>query len=370
MYQSFSAFSFQSYIYFQSINCYMYFPISTVMADPEHYPRTPEVTPSASPVVTPSLLRRNTVHSTPLVHCRHPLDSLEEVVDNGVETPPPPYPGGNEEPSIIDTDEELLIDDLPPPPTYAMVSDNESLNTLALAFSEEHVVVDGGICMPSVDSRGHNETSDNLVRTTTQTTSFDENFDSTSATHDPPRTRCRGSEFDSSHVNEELCVQCIEDSVTVRHAPRGISDGGARCDYSLLRTDLENNAVFCTHNSSNRFSRRGNSADSMRSRGGKKVPRLKGHKDRSLSVPSLNNRNERSDSVANHTSVGQSSPSGLRSLFSRRNQPHIQNRIQPNNYIHEGQGTEATEQRSEPQEPTNRNIVLYIGDEISRSSHL
>eukprot|EP00794_Sanderia_malayensis_P005157 gene5157-5807_t len=103
-----------------------------VMADPEHYPRTPEVTPSASPAVTPSLLRRNNIRSLTFVHdTTHHRESLEEVETNGNTTPPPPYPG-NVTGATAEVD-EVLVADLPPPPTYEMVSDSEELSDTARA---------------------------------------------------------------------------------------------------------------------------------------------------------------------------------------------------------------------------------------------
>ena len=344
------------------------------MADPEHYPRTPEVTPAASPVVTPSLLRRSGAHATPLVHHSniHHLESLEEVENNGVETPPPPYPGENGEVCNSDVSESVLIEDLPPPPTYAMVSDSEehiSLHTWAPIDSEEYIMIDRSVDRRFVDSRDQNESSFNSSGTATQTTCCEDNVNGATVNQDTTRARCRGGAIDS-HANDDLCLQCIENSATARHAARVTSEGGSRGDYSLLRTDPENDEVHCSHHNFNRFSRRGHSAGNMRSRSGKKTSRFKGFKDRSLSVPSLNNRTERSDCEANHTPVSQHSPLTLRSLFSRRNQSHTHNRIQPNNFMHETQRTETTEPRSEVNAPTNPNVLLYVGDELSRSSHI
>lgn len=349
------------------------------MADPQHYPRTPEVTPAASPVVTPSLLRRSMAHATPLVHHSniHHLESLEEVENNGVEnndveTPPPPYPGENGELCNSDVIESVLIEDLPPPPTYAMVSDSEeqtSLHTWAPVDSEEYIIVTRGIDGRFVDCRDQNEPSLNSSSTATQITSCEENLNGDIVNQDTARTHCRGGAVDS-HANDELCLQCIEQSATARQGTRVTSNGESRGDYWLLRTNPENDEAHCNHHNLNRFSRRGYSVDNMRSRGGKKTSWLKGYKDRSLSVPSLNNRTDRSDCEANHTPVSGHSPSTLRSLFSRRGQSHIHNRIQPNNAMHETQWTHAIEPRSEVDTPTNRNFLLYVGDELSRSSHI
>ena len=337
-----------------------------VMADPEHYPRTPEVTPSPSPVVTPSLLRRSLAHSIHLLHNTniHHLDSLEEVPDNGLETPPPPYPGGNEEAGDSENNDDVDIEGLPPPPTYAMVSENEeeqSLHTWTPVGLEEFPMIDRSVAR-FVASGDRSGSPDRSASTATNVTSCEDNLNSDNITTEgATRTLARGEEIYDNHANEEFCMQCIENSADIPRTPRGASGGDLRGDYTLLRTDNVNE-------NSHQLSRRGHSVDSMHRHSEKRLSRFKGSKDRSLSVPSLHNRTEHSECGTNHSAGRGNSASWLRSLFSRRNQSHMNNRVQPNNPGHEQ--SEPTEPSSETDESTNRNVVVYIGDELSRSSDI
>jgi len=339
----------------------------TVMADLEHYPRTPEVTPSPSPVVTPSLLRRSLAHSIHLLHNTniHHLDSLEEVPDNGLETPPPPYPGDNEEAGDSENNDDVDIEGLPPPPTYAMVSENEeeqSVHTWTPVGLEEFPMIDRSVDRGLVTFGDRSDSPERSASTATHVTSCEDNFNSDNiANEGATRTRSRGDEIYDGHANEELCLQCIDNSVDVPQTPRGASGGDLRGDYTLLRTNNVNE-------NSHQLSRRGHSVDSMHRHSEKRLSRFKGSKDRSLSVPSLHNRTERTECATNHAAGRGNSTSWLRSLFSRRNQSHMNNRVQPNNPEHEQ--SESTEQSSETDESTNRNVVVYIGDELSRSSDL
>ena len=337
------------------------------------------MTPSASPAVTPSLLRRNLIRPTPLIHHEgHPLDSLEEVTDNGVETPPPPYPGNIVE--LFNTD-DLLIEDLPPPPTYEMVSDNEehdeSLHTWAPISSQEDVYVDRSLDRRLVEIEEQSDSPSNTASTATQVTTCEDDLSCLNGRQDAPPARCRDGGNNCGGGGEGLCVQCIENSEIDCGTHRGRSDGDLRGSYSLVRTDPADSVPYCHHNVSFRQrkdfscpSKRTQSSDNRHSHDGKRSSWLKGYQQRSLSVPSLAQRAEHSDTSTNRNIGSRHSPRALRSLFSRRSHSHNNNRVQPNNDRSDTQQLETVEPPAAMQDSNNGNTVLYIGDEMSRSSHI
>lgn len=346
------------------------------MADPEHYPRTPEITPASSPVVTPSLLRRSIVHPSPLIHhTSHPLDSLEEVDNNGVETPPPPYPGNVQE--IFDN--KNLIDDVPPPPTYEMVSDNDeiddSLQTWAPIESEVDFMVSSSLARPTVDIDESVELPSNTTSTTTQVTSCDSDSNLSSERRETDQLSNRGGAISRRQSDESLCLQCIEDSGALSVTQCESINGDLRGSYSLLRTGASDSSPHCSHRGvsfrrrrkdSNRGKGRMQSSDIREIHGKKSESRPRGYTERSLSVPSL--VSDHSDCVASHIFNPRRSLGTFRHFFSRRNHSHNGNRVQPNSG--ESEQSHSFEQPTQTGSPRNRNRILYIGDELSGSSHL
>lgn len=352
------------------------------MADPEHYPRTPEVTPSASPNVTPSLLRRNMPRPSPLTHrTGHTLDSLEEVDNNGVETPPPPYPGNVQD---LFNNDDLLIEDLPPPPTYEMVSDtddhDDALQTWAPIASQTDTIVGGSVERCQVGSELQGDSSTPVISaatsTATQVTSCDDDRNSFNSGDDAThRRRERRHQRENS---DQMCLQCIENLDVAEELRRGLLEGDLRGSYSLLRTSpVDATSPRCNHEvsfnrrkSPSRCGRRGQSSDDREVHERKKKSRFGNESERSFSVPSLEQRGEHPDRNAASASVVRRSPSGSRSFFSRRTHPHNHNRVQPNNSDSENGRPLSRESRNQTDGSRSRSAILYIGDELSRSSHI
>lgn len=347
------------------------------MADPEHYPRTPEITPAASPSVTPSLLRRNMItRPSPLMHVvSHHLEALQERDGNGVETPPPAYPG-----NVVKTfdNEELLIDDLPPPPSYEAVSDvedhdDEPASTWAPINPAREDVIDSA-------QAGQTEPSNNS----------DTDYDSNGLVMLAHSNRqCSYTRRVETEQDDEICIQCIENSEidgSTAGVGRQSSEGDLRGRYTLLATASSETANTCQHSQSQPLRRRQlpperAACDRCKSGGAchnhntntrdKKRKNFSTHKDRSFSVPSLASRHENSNSSRpsrSHTSNNQSPITRVRSLFTRQRSNHF-NRIQPNESGNEADNhneTVSTESNSA------RNSRIYVDIEQNRtgSAHL
>ena len=337
------------------------------MADPEHYPRTPEVTPAASPIVTPSLLRRNMIiRPSPLMHVvSHHLEALQERDGNGIETPPPVYPG-----NVAKTfdNEEFLIDDLPPPPSYETVSDVEDHD-------------DGHASTWAPISSAHDDVIDSAQADQTEpSNNSDVDCDSNGLVMlEHANRQCSNTRHNVTERDEELCIQCIEnseiDGVTARTG-RQSSEGDLRGRYTLLANASPAIANFCEYSRSQPLRRRqfppedagcdrcssggaGNNRNTKTC--GKKRKNFSTHKERSFSVPSLASRHESSNSnrpPCSCTANSQSPITRVRSLFTRQCSNHF-NRIQPN-----ASGNEA--------ENSARNSRVYIDIEQNRtgSAHL
>ena len=342
------------------------------MADPEHYPRTPEVTPAASPIVTPSLLRRNMIiRPSPLMNVvSHHLEALQERDGNGVETPPPVYPG-----NVVKTfdNEEFLIDDLPPPPSYETVSDvedhdDEHASTWAPISSAQEDVIDSA-------QTDQTEPSNNL----------DTDCDSNGLVMlEHANRQCSYTRHIETERDEELCIECIENSEIDGATPmvgRQSSEGDLRGRYTLLANAAPAIANSCEHPRSQPLRRRQlppehAGCDRCRSGGAgqnrntntcnKKRKNFSTHKDRSFSVPSMASRHENTNSnrpSRSHTSNSQSPITRVRSLFTRQRCNHF-NRIQPNAFGNEADNhidTVSTESNSA------RNSRVYVDIEQNRA---
>ncbi|XP_065071121.1 uncharacterized protein LOC135695857 isoform X2 [Rhopilema esculentum] len=305
-----------------------------VMADPDHYPRTPEVTPAASPAVTPILPRRNLIRPSPLHYDGTPhLESLEEDEWNGVETPPPPYPG-NAAPSF---EEEILIRDLPPPPTYEMVSDNEEHEESVPSWAPSDLRVEPTIL---ATTEAHSSSSNNSESTSTQVTTCESSCCSSNGLVrlGTPSGDCRSSFTRLPHRDEVLCLRCIEESVPEVRIRRQRSDGSMHENYLLLRDDGHERSLRCPHTQPLR--RRKSSyecgvnddinANTDITCDKREAKWLQARKERCRSVPSLSQRSEtavhrRRNVFTNH------SPLTIRSLFGRHNHNHNSNRVSPRN---------------------------------------